>query len=66
LVCFFALYFGLAKNSIVANWINMLLALPLVVLIPLGMLSGWGIVVALGWAFFAILGLHFSYKAKSA
>jgi hypothetical protein len=30
------------------------------------MLSGWGIVVALGWAFFAILGLHFSYKAKSA
>jgi hypothetical protein len=64
--CCYALYSGLAKNSIVANWINMLLALPLVVLIPLGMLSGWGIVVALGWAFFAILGLHFTYKAKSA
>jgi hypothetical protein len=64
--CCYALYSGLAKNSIVANWINMLLALPLVVLIPLGMLSGWGTVIALGWAFFAILGLHFSYKAKSA
>ena len=64
--CCYALYSGLAKNSIVANWINMLLALTPVVFIPLGMLSGGGIVVALGWAFFAILGLYFSYKTKAA
>jgi hypothetical protein len=44
----------------------MLLALTPVVFIPLGMLSGGGIVVALGWAFFAILGLYFSYKTKAA
>src|SRR5262249_9646986 len=69
-VALYCLYVWVGKNSIAANWINIILALALVVWAVVftalyGINNPWGIIVVLGWTIFAVIGLYQSYTVKS-